>query len=121
MPGYEADGLDRKDGLVGASKAFAMMGNYQQAINIVEEAIEDDEYADSPLLSTQLAEVKRAIGESEEALEILQAVVSGLADPPVRTLVQQRPRQGGPLCTRRRRQLSRWFRPGRPEKEAPCC
>ncbi len=82
-----ADGLDRNEGLVGASRAFAMMGNYQQAINVVEEAIED-EYANFPLLSTQLAEVKRATGQSVEALEILQAVVSGLADPPVRTLVQ---------------------------------
>lgn len=83
-----ADGLDRNEGLVGASKAFAMMGNYQEAMSVVEDAIEDDEYARFPLLSTQLAEVKRAVGESKEALEILESVVAGLADPPVRTLVQ---------------------------------
>lgn len=83
-----ADGLDRNEGLVGASKAFAMMGNYQEAMSVVEDAIEDDEYARFPLLSTQLAEVKRAVGESKEALEILESLVSGLADPPVRTLVQ---------------------------------
>ena len=83
-----ADGLDRNEGLVGASKAFAMMGNYQEAMSVVEIAIEDDEYARFPLLSTQLAEVKRAVGESKEALEILESVVAGLAEPPVRTLVQ---------------------------------
>ncbi|MFT7470482.1 MAG: tetratricopeptide (TPR) repeat protein [Kiritimatiellia bacterium] len=83
-----ADGLDRNEGLVGASKAFAMMGNYIDAMSVVEVAIEDDEYASFPLLSTQLAEVKRAVGESKEALEILESVVAGLAEPPVRTLVQ---------------------------------
>jgi len=83
-----ADGLDRNEGLVGASKAFAMMGNYQEAASVVANAIEDDEYARFPLLSTQLAEVKRTVGESKEALTILEAVVAGLADPPVRALVQ---------------------------------
>ena len=83
-----ADGLDRNEGLVGASKAFAMMGNYQEAMSVVEVAVEDDEYARFPLLSTQLAEVKRAVGESKEALEILESVVAGLAEPPVRALVQ---------------------------------
>jgi tetratricopeptide (TPR) repeat protein len=83
-----ADGLDRNEGLVGASKAFAMLGNYQEAMSVVESAIEDDEYARFPLLSTQLAEVKRAIGESKGALEILESVVAGLAESPVRTLVQ---------------------------------
>ena len=83
-----ADGLDRNEGLVGASKAFAMMGNYIDAMSVVESAIDDDEYARFPLLSTQLAEVKRAVGESKEALEILESVVVGLAESPVRTLVQ---------------------------------
>ncbi len=83
-----ADGLDRNEGLVGASKAFAMMGNYQEAMSVVEDAIEDDDYARFPLLSTQLAEIKRSVGESRQALAILEAAVSGLADPPVRTLVQ---------------------------------
>ncbi|PCJ25328.1 MAG: hypothetical protein COA96_07590 [SAR86 cluster bacterium] len=83
-----ADGLDRNEGLVGASKAFAMMGNYQQAMAVVESAIEGNDYSRFPLLSTQLAEVKRVVGESQEALAILRAVVSDLSDPPVRTLVQ---------------------------------
>ncbi len=83
-----ADGLDRNEGLVGASKAYAMMGNYIDAMSVVESAIDGDEYERFPLLSTQLAEVKRAVGESKEALEILESVVAGLAEPPVRTLVQ---------------------------------
>lgn len=82
-----SDGLDREDGLVGASRAYAMMGNYQDAMRVVEQGIED-EYADSPLLATQLAEIKRLVGESSEALDILRATVDGLAEPPVRTLVQ---------------------------------
>lgn len=83
-----ADGLDRNEGVVGASKAFFMMGNTQQAINIAQEAIEDADYASYPLISTQLAEVKRALGQSTEALEILGVVIEGQFEPPVRTLVQ---------------------------------
>ena len=83
-----ADGLDRNEGLVGSSKALAMMGNYQEAATVVQNGIEANEYARFPLLSTQLAEVKRAVGESQEALAILQAVVEGMADAPVRTLAQ---------------------------------
>lgn len=83
-----ADGLDREDGLVGASKAFTMMGNYQSAIAVVREGIEDEQYADAPLLATQLAEVLRETGRSTEALQVLEAVHAGLADPPVRALVQ---------------------------------
>ena len=35
-----ADGLDRNEGIVGASRAFFMMGNSSEAINIIEEIIE---------------------------------------------------------------------------------
>ena len=83
-----ADGLDRNDGLVGASKAFFMMGNFREAMRVLEEAIEDNEYSRFPILSTQLAEVKRSIGQSQEALFILEEVVQGMDTPPVRTLVQ---------------------------------
>ncbi|MFN3163827.1 MAG: tetratricopeptide repeat protein [Pseudohongiellaceae bacterium] len=83
-----ADGLDRQDGLVGASRAYAMMGNYQRAREVLVEEIGADNYADQPLLATQLAEVMRLTGESAEALEILAAVVDGNAEPPVRSLVQ---------------------------------
>lgn len=83
-----ADGLDREDGLVGASQAYAMMGNYQSAMAILIDAIDDQQYADAPLLATQLAEVMRQVGQSEQALEVLAAVYEGLPDPPVRSLVQ---------------------------------
>ena len=83
-----ADGLDRNEGIVGASKAYAMMGNYVEAIRICESAIEDGDYASKPLISTQLAEVKRAVGLSAEALEILRKLVDELFEPPVRSLVQ---------------------------------
>ena len=83
-----ADGLDRNEGLVGASKALAMMGNYQEAMRVVESAIEDNAYARFPLLSTQLAEIKRVVGKSKEALEIFESVVTESAEPPVRSLVQ---------------------------------
>ena len=83
-----ADGLDRNEGIVGASRAFFMMGNSSEAINVTEQLIGEDAFADFPLVSTQLAEVKRAIGRATEALEILNAIVDGVAEPPVRTLVQ---------------------------------
>ncbi len=82
------DGLDRNEGIVGASRAFFMMGNSAQAINVAEKFIEDSDYARFPLVSTQLAEVKRAIGRSSEALDILAMVVEEQFEPPVRTLVQ---------------------------------
>tara|TARA_B100000959_G_scaffold259907_1_gene295914 strand:- start:158 stop:460 length:303 start_codon:yes stop_codon:yes gene_type:complete len=40
-----ADGLDRNEGIVGASKAYALTGNYVQAMRVCEEAIEDGDYA----------------------------------------------------------------------------
>lgn len=83
-----SDGLDRTDGLIGASRAYFMTGNYQRAEGVVADAIEDDDYASFPLLSTQLAEVKRATGQSAAALEIFEAVMEGLPEPPVRTLAQ---------------------------------
>ena len=84
----QADGLDRIDGLIGASRALVMMGNYLEAENLVVEAIEGDAYADFPLLSTQLAEIKRMTGQSRAALDILQQAIGGNAEPPVRSLVQ---------------------------------
>lgn len=83
-----ADGLDRNEGIVGASKAYAMMGNLAEAIRICESAIEAGDYAAKPLISTQLAELKRAVGLSGEALEILRKLVDELFEPPVRSLVQ---------------------------------
>ncbi|GJM14497.1 MAG: hypothetical protein DHS20C12_29000 [Pseudohongiella sp.] len=83
-----ADGLNRNEGIVGASRAYVLLGNMRQAAAICEEALEGEEYADLPLVSTQLAEVRRATGRSAEALEILASVIEGQFEPPVRTLVQ---------------------------------
>jgi len=84
----QAQGLDRNEGIVGASKAYALMGNYDEAIRICEEAIENEDFGRFPLISTQLAEVKRFTGKSSEALAILAAVIEEQFEPPVRTLVQ---------------------------------
>lgn len=84
----QADGLDREEGLVGASRAYAMVGDYTQAMRICEEAIADGNYGELPLLSTQLAEVYRQVGRSADALRILQQVVNDAGEPPVRSLVQ---------------------------------
>jgi len=80
------DGIDKEEAIIAASRAHMLIGQHEQAMRICEQAITD--YASSPLLSTQLAEVKRATGQSAEALEILQAVVADNTEPPVRTLVQ---------------------------------
>ncbi len=86
----QADGLDRNAGVIGASRALAGMGNYREAMAVCEELI-GGEYADYPLVSTQLAEVKRMTGNSAEAIAILQAVIDGLGlqGAPVRSLAQQ--------------------------------
>ncbi len=84
-----ADGLDRNEGVVGASRSYAMLGRYDEAIAVCEELIDGGSYADFPLVSTQLAEMKRAVGLSGEAREILSSVVD--SDPqgaPVRSVVQ---------------------------------
>ena len=85
----QADGLDRNPGVIGASRALAAMGNLQEAMRVCENLIDED-YADFPLVSTQLAEVKRMAGASAEALAILESVIEGLGvqGAPVRTLVQ---------------------------------
>ena len=85
----QADGLDRVAGVIGASKSLAAMGNLQEAMRVCENLI-DEAYAEFPLVSTQLAEVKRMAGASTEALAILEAVIDGLGarGAPVRGLVQ---------------------------------
>ncbi len=72
-----AEGLDRSAGVVGASRAFASMGNLRQAARVCESLL-DGNYADYPLVSTQLAEIRRLAGESAEALQIFAALLDGL-------------------------------------------
>lgn len=81
-----ATGFEEEEGILGASRSLAMLGEYEQAITLLEETIDDR--AASAQLSTQLAELKRATGKSAEALQILEEVVQGNTTPPVRTLVQ---------------------------------
>ncbi|MBT8147931.1 MAG: tetratricopeptide repeat protein, partial [Gammaproteobacteria bacterium] len=84
-----ADGLDRNEGVVGASRSYAMLGRYDEAIAICEELIDGGDYVDFPLVSTQLAEMLRTVGRSSDALGILAAVVdTDLQMAPVRSLVQ---------------------------------
>lgn len=83
-----ADGFDRNEGIVGASRAYMLMGNHDAALSVCEDEIGRGDYADFPLISTQLAEVKRATGKSAEAAEILAQIIQGSAQAPVRTLVQ---------------------------------
>ncbi len=85
----QTDGLDRNAGVIGASRALAGMGNYREAIRVCEQLIGDD-HAAFPLVSTQLAEVRRMTGASAEALSILQSVVDGLGvqGAPARALTQ---------------------------------
>ncbi len=80
------DGFDEEAGLLGLSKALAHTGEYERAIEALEDAISDN--AASARLATQLAELKRATGQSAEALQILEEVVTGNTTPPVRALVQ---------------------------------
>ncbi len=80
------DGYDKEMGLLGLSRAYALTGAYEEAIDVIEAEVDD--YADSPMLSTQLAEVLRMTGQSARALSILEEVVQGNPTPPVRTLVQ---------------------------------
>lgn len=74
--------------VLASARARAAVGEYARGIGGLEAYIEGDDYADHPALSTELAEQLRKIGQSERALEVLTAVVEGLATPPVRALVQ---------------------------------
>ena len=83
----QAFGLDREDGLVGASRSLAMVGNLKAAVAVIERNL--TRYEDFPLAATQLAEVRREQGQSDQALKLLGLLTSSLADQiPLRTLVQ---------------------------------
>ncbi|MCB1664785.1 MAG: tetratricopeptide repeat protein [Pseudomonadales bacterium] len=80
------DGFEEEEALLGLSRAYVLTGEYEQAIELLEDEIGD--YAASATLSTELAEVLRMTGQSARALSILQEVVEGNSSPPVRSLVQ---------------------------------
>lgn len=80
------DGFDEEAALLGLSRAYALTGQYEEGISLLEDEI--GAYAISAALSTQLAELLRMTGQSARALDILAEVVSENTSPPVRALVQ---------------------------------
>lgn len=80
------DGFEEEEALLGLSRAYVLTGEYEQAIEMLEDKVDD--YAASAALSTELAEVLRMTGQSARALSILREVVEGNSNPPVRALVQ---------------------------------
>ena len=83
-----AQGLDREEGIVGASRAFAMIGDRARAIALCEDALNNLAPADLPLVAVQLAELRLAQGESALALDVLADVSEGLDQPPLRAVVK---------------------------------
>ncbi len=83
-----AQGVDREEGVVGASRAFAALGNLDEAQRICEQALARSSAADLPLIATQLAEILRGRGQSAMALALLQQVDAGLEQPPTRSIVE---------------------------------
>ncbi len=80
------NGFDEEAALLGLGRAYALTGQYEEGIALLEDEI--GAYAISPVLSTQLAELLRTTGQSARALDILEEVVSENTNPPVRALVQ---------------------------------
>ncbi len=81
----QADGGDWAAGIIGASRTWALQGEYEKAIEVCREAIRDPQQ--DPYIATQLAEVLAVIGQVDKAITILQEVVE-IATPPIRSLVQ---------------------------------
>lgn len=79
-----ASAENKAAGIVGASRSYAMVGEYGQAIEICREALSR---MSSPAVATQLAEVLFETGKSAQALDVLETVVDR-SDAPVRALVK---------------------------------
>ncbi|MDO9520188.1 MAG: peptidase MA family metallohydrolase [Pseudohongiella sp.] len=80
------DNAWREQAALGISHAHMLTGQYEQAMAAIRPLIRNP--ADSPLLATQMAELYRMTGLSEEAETMLAQVVGGQLNPPVRALVQ---------------------------------
>jgi len=76
----------REQAALGISRAYMLTGQYEQAMAAVRSYARNA--ADSPAAATQLAELYRMTGQSEEAEKLLATIVQGQLNPPVRTLVQ---------------------------------
>jgi tetratricopeptide (TPR) repeat protein len=79
-----ADAEDRAAAVVGASRSYAMVGEYDQAVAICRETLSR---TNSPAVATQLAEVLFETGKSDQALDVLETVVDR-RDAPIRALVK---------------------------------
>lgn len=77
----------RGETAAGEARARAAIGQYGQAIGILDSLI-GDEYLEWPRQSVQLAELLRDTGQSGRALEILEELIRESVTPPVRALVQ---------------------------------
>lgn len=84
----QAQGVDREEGIVGASRAFAAMGNVAEAVRVCEAALAGKAAERYPLVTTQLAELLRERGESARALALFEQLFAAEAQPPARALVQ---------------------------------
>lgn len=80
----ELQGSQRVAGVLGASRSYALLGEHDRAIAFCLEALQQQP---DPQISTQLAELLFATGQSEEALKIL-ADVADSVDPPLRALIR---------------------------------
>ncbi|MGQ9425653.1 tetratricopeptide repeat protein [Gilvimarinus sp. F26214L] len=76
---------ERVEGIVRASRSYAMVGDYDRALAVCREALQNLNSA-APV-ATQLAEVLFATGQGDEALDVLETVVDR-QDPPLRALVR---------------------------------
>ncbi|MCW8195074.1 tetratricopeptide repeat protein [Proteobacteria bacterium 005FR1] len=79
-----ASAEQRAAGVVGASRSYAMVGEYDRAVEVCREALSR---MNSPAVATQLAEVLFQTGESDQALDVLETVVDR-SDAPIRALVK---------------------------------
>ncbi len=78
-------GQERINGIVGASRTWAMIGDYEQAEAICRQSLESSGHHSA--VAIQLAEILILTGRSGEALKLLEEVVS-TPQPPIRGQVQ---------------------------------
>lgn len=71
----KADGIDRVPGVIGASRTWAMIGQYADAESICRETLR--ELPGNARITVQLAEILAMTGRSDEAMGILEPLVNG--------------------------------------------
>jgi tetratricopeptide (TPR) repeat protein len=78
-------GVDHVEGAVGASRTWAMIGEYKKAEEICRKSLK--EFPGEVRIGCQLAEVLALTGRSDEAQRILEYIVNG-SFPTIRSLIQ---------------------------------